>query len=107
MSGGYDKEKLRVDVDVRLRWGAEELEVDLLCEDPFLVGEVKTYLGGEEVDGEVEKLLEKKKRLEEIYGKRVEYLVFAVGNTDKSVAEKLRGIADRENILLFVGRVSG
>ncbi|RLG71668.1 MAG: hypothetical protein DRO11_03995, partial [Methanobacteriota archaeon] len=101
---GYPEEKLGVQVGVKIKHGEKLLELDLFNEDPFLVGEVTTYIGSPgEAEREVEKLLERARLLEEIFERRVEIKVMAVVNLERKVSEVLRKLSDKHGILLIAG----
>ena len=100
---GYPGADVRVGVKVAYR--GRLVEFDLLCEEPLVVGEVTTYLGSaEEAEREVEKLLERVKVAQEVYGRGVELAVIAVANLERGAAEALEKLAEKHRIIVVTGR---
>ena len=94
-----------VRVGVKLMHRGRLIELDLLCEEPLLVGEVTTYLGSaEEAEGEVAKLLERVRAVEEAYGRRVELAVLAVANLSRDAAKALERLSAAHGIMVVTGR---
>ncbi|MEM0018014.1 MAG: hypothetical protein QW418_05450 [Candidatus Korarchaeum sp.] len=74
-------------------------EVDIFLEDPLIVGEVTAHAESDEI----EKLLRKAKRAEEIYGRRARLILIA--ETSRSdVARELRRRAEEEGVELVIGK---
>ena len=94
-----------VRVGVKLMHRGRLIELDLLCEEPLLVGEVTTYLGSaEEAEGEVAKLLERVRAVEEAYGRRVELAVLAVANLSRDAAKALESLSAAHGIMVVTDR---
>lgn len=102
---GYPEERVDIRVDIKLQYKGEILEVDLLNDDPLVVGEVTTHIkSAEEVEKEVDKLLERVELVEKMYGRGVELKVIAVANLERGATETLRELTDRHGILVITGR---
>ncbi len=103
MDMGYPEPK--IEVDVKFRYEGGYLEVNVFCEDPLLVGEVTTYLGTvDEAKSELEKLLERSKIIEGMFKRSVKFKVLAVANVKEGIAQVLRDLAEKNGVLLIVGR---
>ncbi|MCD6509862.1 MAG: hypothetical protein J7L11_05705 [Thermoprotei archaeon] len=103
MDMGYPEPK--IEVDVKFRYEGGYLEVNVFCEDPLLVGEVTTYLGTvDEAKSELEKLLERSKIIEGMFKRSVKFKVLAVANVKEGIAQVLRDLAEKNCVLLIVGR---
>jgi len=74
-------------------------EVDIFLEDPLIVGEVTARAEPDEL----EKLLRKARRAEEIYGRRARRILI-VETADATVARELRRRAREEGVELVIGR---
>ncbi len=74
-------------------------EVDIFLENPLVVGEVTAYAELEEMD----KLLRKARKAEEIYGRKAR-LILVVETADAKVARELRKRAREEGVELIIGR---
>ncbi|PLJ77417.1 hypothetical protein [Infirmifilum sp. SLHALR2] len=74
-------------------------EVDIFLEDPLIVGEVTARAEPDEL----EKLLRKARRAEEIYGRRARRILI-VETADAAVARELRRRAREEGVELVIGR---
>ncbi|MEM2740475.1 MAG: hypothetical protein QXQ29_06720, partial [Candidatus Bathyarchaeia archaeon] len=102
---GYPIEKLKIGVEVNIMYKGRSIEVDILNEDPLIVGEVTTYLGSaKEAEGEADKLLERVRIIEEIYGRSVELKILAVANLVSEAAEALEKLAYRYGLMILTGR---
>jgi len=103
MDMGYPEP--RIEVDVKFRYEGGYLEVNVFCEDPLLVGEVTTYLGTvDEAKSELEKLLERSKIIEGMFKRSVKFKVLAVANVKEGIAQVLKDLAEKNGVLLIVGR---
>lgn len=74
-------------------------EVDIFLEDPLIVGEVTALAEPDEI----EKLLRKARKAEEIYGRRAR-LILIVETADSDVARELRRKAREEGVELVIGK---
>jgi len=74
-------------------------EVDIFLEDPLIVGEVTARAEPDEL----EKLLRKARRAEEIYGRRARRILI-VETAEAAVARELRRRAREEGVELVIGR---
>jgi regulator of replication initiation timing len=102
---GWPKEKVDVKIDIKFMRKGEFLEVNLFNEEPLLVGEATAYLASiKEVEKEINKLLERIKIVQEIYGKKVDLPVLAVMNIEKKASKKLEEFSKKYNILIITGR---
>ncbi|MCX8169443.1 MAG: hypothetical protein N3E39_04510 [Candidatus Methanomethylicia archaeon] len=102
---GYLREKIDIDVDIKLIFNDKEIEVDILCKDPLIIGEVTTYIRSiNEAKEEVEKLLEKKKVIEAIYKRPIEILILSVANIEGNLLKILEEIAKEHNIMIITGK---
>ncbi|ACB39278.1 hypothetical protein [Pyrobaculum neutrophilum] len=80
-------------------------EVDLICYDPLVVGEVTVAVRSiEEAEREVGKLLEAERAAERFTGRKTYMRVLAVEFASQDVAEYLRRKAQEMDILLLLGR---
>ncbi|CCC81019.1 hypothetical protein [Thermoproteus tenax] len=80
-------------------------EVDLICYDPLVVGEVTVAVRSiEEAEREVGKLLEAERAVERFTGRKTYMRVLAVEFASEDVAEYLRRKAQEMGILLLLGR---
>ena len=76
-------------------------EVDLFCDEPLLVGEVTAHA---ETQEEVDKLLKKVRRVEEVYGKPVQIKMLIALTAERKIARRLRKRCEEEGINLVLGR---
>ncbi|RDD52757.1 MAG: hypothetical protein BA066_07975 [Candidatus Korarchaeota archaeon NZ13-K] len=74
-------------------------EVDIFLEDPLVVGEVTAHAEPDELD----KLLRKARRAEEIY-KRKARLILVAETADARIARELRERAKEEGVELIIGK---
>jgi len=74
-------------------------EVDIFLEDPLVVGEVTAHAEPDELD----KLLRKARRAEEIYGRRAR-LILVAETADAGIARGLRERAKEEGVELIIGK---
>ncbi|MCD6348887.1 MAG: hypothetical protein J7L91_04605 [Candidatus Korarchaeota archaeon] len=74
-------------------------EVDIFLEDPLIVGEVTAYAGPDELD----KLLRKARKAEEIYGRRARLILIAE-TAEAEVAKVLRRRAKEDGVELIIGK---
>ncbi|MEM3574960.1 MAG: hypothetical protein QXQ76_04395 [Candidatus Bathyarchaeia archaeon] len=84
----------------------EVLEVDVFNKDPLVVCEVTTHIRDLK-DGveNLEKLLERARVAEEVYGRKPEVVALGVAHAGKEVAPDLEAIAKERGALLIIGRV--
>ncbi|MEM3462921.1 MAG: hypothetical protein QXJ15_04565 [Candidatus Bathyarchaeia archaeon] len=84
----------------------EVLEVDVFNKDPLVVCEVTTHIRDLK-DGveNLEKLLERARVAEEVYGRKPEVMALGVAHAGKGVAPDLEAIAKERGALLIIGRV--
>ena len=83
----------------------EVVEVDALCEDPLVVGEITDYIKfRDEAESEVEKLRSRISLVERRYGRRVMLAVLVVATASEEVSSHLREVAGRNGILVVLGR---
>ena len=102
---GYPPDKIRIDVNARFRVDDKVVEVDIFNSDPLIIGEVTTYIRSrDEAKREVEKLLEKKRVMESIFGRRAEMTILTVANIEEEVLQFLEELAKKNGITLFAGR---
>jgi len=74
-------------------------EVDIFLEDPLVVGEVTAHAEPDELD----KLLRKARRAEEIYGRKAR-LILVAETADARIARELRERAKEEGVELIIGK---
>lgn len=87
---------------MRIKHGEKMLELDLFNGEPLIVGEVTTYLASpKEAEKETEKLLERVRAVENIYGRRAEIKVMAVANLEKEASKVLEKLSEKHGILLL------
>jgi len=80
-------------------------EVDIICLDPLVVGEVTTAIRTiEEAENEIRKLLDNVDAIEKIHGIRHYAKLIAVEVAPQEVAEYLKKKAEELGILLILGR---
>jgi len=83
----------------------EIVEINIFCEDPLVVGEATTFIKSiEEAKSEVEKILNRKKIVEEKTGKKTFLLILAVSSSTEEVSEYLKKITEENNIKLVFGK---
>ncbi|MFZ8857399.1 MAG: hypothetical protein ACO2O1_04060 [Candidatus Caldarchaeales archaeon] len=86
----------------------EVVEVDALCEDPLVVGEITDYIKfRDEAESEVEKLRSRISLVERRYGRRVMLAVLVVATASEEVSSHLREVAGRNGILVVLCREIG
>jgi len=86
--------------------GGEVVEVDMLCENPLVVGEATSRIQSiEEAEREVEKLTERIRLAEEKYGRKPVLAVLAVGSAPPEVLDRLKLLAEKNGFKLVVGRL--
>jgi len=84
----------------------EVVEVDMLCENPLVVGEATSRIQSiEEAEREAEKLTERVRLAEEKYGRKPVLAVLAVGSAPPEVLNRLRLLAEKNGFKLVVGRL--
>ncbi|PLJ78502.1 hypothetical protein [Infirmifilum sp. SLHALR2] len=84
----------------------EVVEVDVLCENPLVVGEATSRIQSiEEAEREAEKLTERVRLAEEKYGRKPVLAVLAVGSAPPEVLNRLRLLAEKNGFKLVVGRL--
>lgn len=89
---------------MELVYEEETIEVDLPNEAPLVVGEFTTYIGSaEKAKGEVDKLLERVRMVEEVYCRSVELKVLAVANLGCEAAEASEKLVDRYGLMVLTG----
>jgi len=82
----------------------EVVEVDALCEDPLVVGEITDYIKfRDEAESEVEKLRSRISLVERRYGRRVMLAVLVVATASEEVSSHLREVAGRNGIFVVLG----
>ena len=74
-------------------------EVDIFLEDPLVVGEVTAHA---EL-GELEKLLRKARKAEEIYGRKAR-MILVVETVSSKIAREMRKRAREEGVELIIGK---
>ncbi len=74
-------------------------EVDIFLENPLVVGEVTAHAELEEMD----KLLRKARKAEEIYGRKAR-LILVAETAGAKIAKELRRRAEKEGIELIIGK---
>jgi len=80
-------------------------EIDILCVEPLVVGEVTTVLTSiENAERELNKLLDNTRFVEEFFGKKHFMKLLAVENTTEEVLKYLKSKAKELNITLITGR---
>jgi predicted nuclease with TOPRIM domain len=84
------------------------LEVDVLCEDPLVVGEATLKVETpEEAEAEVAKLLERAEAAKRAYGREPLLKVLCVARAEPAAAETLRKLAAAHGIKLAMGEEIG
>jgi hypothetical protein len=84
------------------------LEVDILCEDPLVVGEATLKVETpEEAEAEVAKLLERAEAAKRAYGREPLLKVLCVARAEPAAAETLRKLAAAHGIKLAMGEEIG
>ena len=84
------------------------LEVDILCEDPLVVGEATLKVETpEEAEAEVAKLLERAEAAKRVYGREPLLKVLCVARAELAAAETLRKLAAAHGIKLAMGEEIG
>jgi len=84
----------------------EVVEVDMLCENPLVVGEATSRIQSiEEAEREVDKLTERVRLAEEKYGRKPVLAVLAVGSAPPEVLDRLKSLAEKNGFKLVVGRL--
>ncbi|MCC6065055.1 MAG: hypothetical protein LM576_03645, partial [Thermofilum sp.] len=84
------------------------LEVDILCEDPLVVGEATLKVETpEEAEAEVAKLLERAEAAKRVYGREPLLKVLCVARAEPAAAETLRKLAAAHGIKLAMGEEIG
>ncbi|UNQ73663.1 hypothetical protein [Infirmifilum sp. NZ] len=84
----------------------EVVEVDMLCENPLVVGEATSRIQSiEDAEREVEKLTERVRLAEEKYGRKPVLAVLAVGSAPPEVLDRLKSLAEKNGFKLVVGRL--
>lgn len=83
----------------------EVKEVNIFCEDPLIVGEVTVSIKSlDEVEGEIGKIMERARMVEEKYGKKPLLTILCVARVTPDVSEALRSLAERHGIKLILGK---
>jgi predicted nuclease with TOPRIM domain len=84
------------------------LEVDILCEDPLVVGEATLKVETpEEAEAEVAKLLERAEAAKRAYGREPLLKVLCVARAEPAAAETLKKLAAAHGIKLAMGEEIG
>jgi len=84
------------------------LEVDVLCEDPLVIGEATLKVETpEEAEAEVAKLLERAEAAKRAYGREPLLKVLCVARAEPAAAETLRKLAAPHGIKLAMGEEIG
>ena len=96
---------VKVEVRKYVVYEGEVIEINVLSEDPLVVGEVTlTIRNTDEADREVRKLVERAEIVSKVYGKKPYMKVLAVGNAPEEVIEYLRKLTTRYDVKLIIGR---
>lgn len=94
-----------VRANVNLRIDGKYKEVDIFCDEPLVIGEVKVKLSSqEEMLEKLDKLEEVGKWLKESTGSDIYMKVFAVEFISSDLLKVLQDEAEKRNIYLIVGR---
>jgi len=88
-----------------LAYGGEAVEINLFCEEPLLVGEATVSVkSAEEAEGEVRKLLERVKIVEEKYSRKPEMIILSVARAPEEAIRVLKRLTKEYGIKLILGK---
>ncbi|MEM1546764.1 MAG: hypothetical protein QXP91_09910 [Candidatus Methanomethylicia archaeon] len=85
-----------------LVYNKEPIEINIFNEEPLIMGEVTTYIGNAEE--EIGKIVRRMGIVEEVYGRKVEYVFLAVEVVMEAELGRLKELARKHNIQVYYGK---
>ena len=88
-----------------LAYEGEAVEINLFCEEPLLVGEATVSVkSAEDAEGEIRKLLERVKIVEEKYGRKPEMIILSVARVTEEAMKALKNLTEKHGVKLILGK---
>ena len=101
---GYDGKGLKVGKKL-LEADGRQIEIDVFCEKPLVVGEVTTYLSSEsEAQAEFEKLIDHVAVAEKLFNKKALLKLLSVGNAPSEAVGYLKARCKEAGITFVYGK---
>ncbi len=101
---GYDGKSLKVGKKL-LEADGRQIEIDVFCEKPLVVGEVTTYLSSEsEAQAEFEKLIDHVAVAEKLFNKKALLKLLSVGNAPSEAVGYLKARCKEAGITFVYGK---